>query len=120
MGGSYSTRKDRRSGKRRRAHRLVAEEMLGRQLLPGEVVHHRDGHKSNNLPENLLVLPSQACHASLEFHLRRQKSGMACLFPELLLFESPSRPLGTLWDGQLVLNFPRLTLEQSARPKRAS
>lgn len=37
-------------------HRLVAEQMLGRELLPGEVVHHIDGNKHNNDPSNLQVL----------------------------------------------------------------
>lgn len=37
-------------------HRLVAERMLGRLLLPTEVVHHRDGDKSNNDPANLEVM----------------------------------------------------------------
>jgi hypothetical protein len=46
----------------RHEHRVVAEEMLGRPLAPGEVVHHRDGDKLNNSPENLEVLPSQAAH----------------------------------------------------------
>lgn len=36
-------------------HRLVAAQMLGRPLLKGEVVHHIDGDKHNNKPENLMV-----------------------------------------------------------------
>ena len=43
-------------------HRLVAEEMLGRRLQPGEVVHHRDHDKQNNSPENLEVCPSIGHH----------------------------------------------------------
>lgn len=37
-------------------HRLVAEERLGRFLEPNEIVHHKDGNKTNNSPENLEVL----------------------------------------------------------------
>jgi hypothetical protein len=36
--------------------RLVAEAMLGRPLLPNEKVHHRDGDKANDAPDNLVVL----------------------------------------------------------------
>ena len=46
-------------------HILVAEEGLGRPLEPGEVVHHLDGDKHNNVFENLMVLPSQSEHARL-------------------------------------------------------
>lgn len=47
----------------RHTHRIVAEQMLGRPLKPGEVVHHIDGNKRNNNPENLMVFASQALHA---------------------------------------------------------
>lgn len=48
------------------SHRWVAELMLGRELKPGEVVHHIDGDKRNNKPSNLMVFPSQKEH--LEWH----------------------------------------------------
>lgn len=50
-------------------HRLVASEMLGRDLLPSEQVHHRDGDKQNNSPKNLLVTESQRHHQHL--HAKR-------------------------------------------------
>jgi hypothetical protein len=49
----------------RHEHRIVAEQILGRALKPGEVVHHIDENHRNNSPSNLQVLPSQAEHARL-------------------------------------------------------
>ena len=37
-------------------HRWVVEINIGRNLLPNEVIHHRDGNKLNNSIENLLYL----------------------------------------------------------------
>ncbi|WP_243398541.1 HNH endonuclease [Deinococcus koreensis] len=94
----YVRVRDRATGRVQLAHRVVAAAMLGRPLLPGEVVHHRDGDSTNNVAANLLVLPSQRLHAHLEHRLRRERQGMPYLFPELLTGVHENRQ-GTLFEG---------------------
>lgn len=43
-------------------HRLVMEEILGRNLTKSEVVHHIDGDKQNNAPSNLELFSTNGEH----------------------------------------------------------
>ena len=52
------------SGKERPVHILLMEEILGRPLKENEVVHHINGDKRDNRPENLQVLDRRK-HTSL-------------------------------------------------------
>ena len=47
-------------------HRIVAEQLIGRELKQQEDVHHKDNNKNNNAKDNLIVFVSRSAHIS--FH----------------------------------------------------
>lgn len=64
-------------------HRLVMENKLKRYLLPGERVHHIDGNRLNNHPNNLRLFSNHSVHMKEEWkegnihspNMERDKSG---------------------------------------------
>lgn len=56
-------------------HHVVAEQILGRPLRDGEVVHHIDGNPRNNSPENIFVFASQSEHSAHHAFLRHVLGG---------------------------------------------
>lgn len=60
---------------RQPVHKLVAEYIIGRPLAENEVVHHKDGNKLNNSPDNIVVLTYKE-HKSLRIRLNQE------LYPE--------------------------------------
>lgn len=54
-------------------HRLVAENILGRELTRKESVHHIDFDKTNNSPESLAVFETHAAHQ--KFHTELNQYG---------------------------------------------
>uniref|UniRef100_A0A6H1ZH35 Putative homing endonuclease n=1 Tax=viral metagenome TaxID=1070528 RepID=A0A6H1ZH35_9ZZZZ len=70
-GGRFTCKKKgyiylRKNNKYISEHTFVMEKKIGRKLVNGEVVHHRDGNPSNNKLSNLLLLSSNSNHIKYE------------------------------------------------------
>jgi len=80
-------------------HILKAEEILGRPLKDGEVVHHKDENRANNSYDNLLVFHNKANHT--RFHQ----------------LHCPNEELEQLEDGSYICNNSKIICPICGKPK---
>ncbi len=52
-------------------HRKVVQDIIGRPLKKGEIIHHIDGDKLNNVPENLYLCSSVYDHRDIHINLEK-------------------------------------------------
>jgi hypothetical protein len=57
-------------------HRMIVEQLLGRPLKKTEIIHHRNGIKHDNRPENLQVVTRQA---HMKIHDEAERIGLAIM-----------------------------------------
>jgi nitrous oxidase accessory protein NosD len=53
-------------------HRIIMENLLGRRLKPNEIVHHINGKRDDNRPENLMLFANRGDHLNL--HKKRNQN----------------------------------------------
>ena len=72
------------SGKWRLEHVLVIEKSISRSLIKGEIVHHINGNRQDNRPENLFLCKDQSDHNRV--HRSQDVALRACLEAGIVTF----------------------------------
>jgi len=73
-----------------REHRLIMAQSLGRCLEPWEIVHHKNGDKTNNSIENLELLPDPTkhrCFSTLLSYIQSLEDTIIALTAKLAKYE---------------------------------
>lgn len=60
-----------KEGKFVQEHRLIAEKILNRKLKEKEVIHHKNGVKTDNDPLNLMLFENQKSHQTFHNKIKR-------------------------------------------------
>lgn len=89
----YIRRWDKRTGEVYYEHHAMAEWKLGRPLKVGEVVHHDNGDKHDNHPDNIWVFSSQRAHMLYEHYRMREAAGVRHLFDISEILKLNEEPL---------------------------
>lgn len=87
VGNAYD--KKTRTDKYRLLHRLVAEVKTGKPLNKEYLVHHVDGDKTNNNPDNLYICESKAIHQDI--HTQLESISMELVKAGIIQFDHLSR-----------------------------
>lgn len=71
--GYVFVRRSEKSNKWMAEHRLIAQMILGRELIPNETIHHINYIKSDNRVDNLYYFPTNGKHASFHCMIDKPK-----------------------------------------------
>ena len=77
--------KKQRRDKYRLLHKLVAKVKKGEELSTHELVHHVDGDKTNNNPDNLFICSSKAVHQDI--HTQLEELSMTLVKARIIQFD---------------------------------